>query len=333
MPPYTLFRTAMAGGLITQLAHAYTQVNIPSPFMYKNIDPLVFPGVYDRSHLHSFFGSDAVTANTKTSAELQEGCTNAENPNDLSVYWIPTLLYSSGGSWEPVPVMRFSAYYNLGEPEAEIAIPPNLMMLAGNATAQSANAVPSEAKVSWFCEGAAEGSIATDENGFPASTCATHLQHLIYFPQCVSPDTLETAYKSKSSGTYNGCPEGQLAMPQLRFSIRFDLRKVLPNGWSGTAPLQLACGNAYCAHGDFINGWTEEAAETMVGTTVEKQKFLAVDGSLGNNGDEPTCTATDADPDNGTSDFEESVAAMSKRAIRSPGWNSRSRLPQSSRSY
>lgn len=36
--------------------------------------------------MHSFFGSDAVRINTSTSAVLQEGCTNAENPNDLSVY-------------------------------------------------------------------------------------------------------------------------------------------------------------------------------------------------------------------------------------------------------
>lgn len=53
--------------------------------MQKNIDPIVYPGEY-KSHMHSFFGSDAVTINTSTSAVLQEGCTNAENPNDLSVY-------------------------------------------------------------------------------------------------------------------------------------------------------------------------------------------------------------------------------------------------------
>lgn len=80
-----LSRVAIAGGLATQ-AYAYTQVNVAQPFMYKTIDPIVFPGEYTKSHLHTFFGSDAVTASTSTSAELQEGCTNAENPNDLSVY-------------------------------------------------------------------------------------------------------------------------------------------------------------------------------------------------------------------------------------------------------
>lgn len=55
-------------------------------FMKKNIDPIVYPGEYV-SHLHSFFGSDAITVNTNTSKELQEGgCTTASNPNDFSTY-------------------------------------------------------------------------------------------------------------------------------------------------------------------------------------------------------------------------------------------------------
>lgn len=83
--PSLFFYGALTGGL-AQVAYAYTVVNMASPFMYKTIDPILFPGSYDKSHLHSFFGSDATTASTSTSAELQQGCTNVENPNDLSVY-------------------------------------------------------------------------------------------------------------------------------------------------------------------------------------------------------------------------------------------------------
>ncbi|KAK7755754.1 hypothetical protein SLS62_002367 [Diatrype stigma] len=325
MPSSTLFfRAALAGGFATQLAHAYTQVNVASPFMYKNIDPIVFPGSFTESHLHSFFGSDAVTASTTASAELQQGCTNAENPNDLSVYWVPTLLYQSGDSYEPVPVMRFSAYYNLGEAQAEVPIPQNLRMVAGEATATTAAEMPADAKVQWMCEGD-DGSIAADANGFPSSTCSTHLQTLLYFPNCVNSESLETAYKSRTYGTANWCPEGMSSMPQLRFSIRYDLREVVPDGWSGEAPVKLACGNAFCSHGDFINGWTEEAAQNMVATTSDKYHFAAVDGNLGNDGDQPSCTATDADPSHGTSDYAQSVALMGKRSLPSMGWSSRSR--------
>jgi hypothetical protein len=76
-----LFLLSAAAGV----ANAYT-VTVADLFMYKNIEPIVFPGEYNRSHMHSFFGSDAVTVNTKTSAELQAGCSTAENPNDYSVY-------------------------------------------------------------------------------------------------------------------------------------------------------------------------------------------------------------------------------------------------------
>lgn len=65
----------ITAGLLVGAAHAYTQVNAAAPFMLKNIDPIVFPGEHGKSHLHSFFGSDAVTVDTKTSAELQAGCT------------------------------------------------------------------------------------------------------------------------------------------------------------------------------------------------------------------------------------------------------------------
>ncbi|KAJ8116163.1 hypothetical protein OPT61_g2351 [Boeremia exigua] len=321
-PSNTIFLSA---GLLAQLASAYTQVNVASPFMYKNIDPIVFPGSYSKSHLHSFFGSDAVTADTTTSAELQAGCTNAQNPNDLSVYWTPTPLYTTDGStYEPIPVSRFSAYYNLGETPAEVAIPQNLKMVAGDATATSESAMPVDAKSEWFCEG--DDASAKDANGFPTKTCSTHLQQLLYFPQCVNEETLETGYKSREHGTANWCPSGMKSMPQLRFSIRYDLRKVLPNGWSGDFPGKLACGPAWCSHGDFINGWTEDAATNMIATTSDKRQFAAVDGKLGKNGELPSCKPADAVPDQGTSDYAESVSMMGKREIPALGWVSRTRF-------
>lgn len=142
----------------------------------------------------------------------------------------------------------------------------------------------------------------------------------------VNTETLETGYKAGQPGNYKACPTGMKAMPQLRFSIRYDLRKVVPNGWSGTAPVKLASGNAYSSHGDFINGWTEEGGKGLMEATKEKAHFLSVNGSLGDDGTKPTCKATDADPSNGTSDYAESVAAMSKRSVPALGWTSRSRM-------
>jgi hypothetical protein len=316
----TLFTTSM----LAHLASAYTVINVGG-FMNKNIDPIVYPSSFSESHLHSFYGSDAVTATTRTSAELQKGCTSAENPNDLSTYWVPTMLYTTdaGKTYQPAPVFRFSAYYNLGETPAEVPIPQNVRMVAGVATAQTQAAMSKSAKATWFCEG---NDSPLDKNGFPSKTCSTHMQQLLYFPQCVNEQTLETAYKDRDQGK---CPAGMKSMPQLRFSIRYDLRKVLPKGWSGTAPFKLASGNAFSSHGDFIMGWTEEGAKNMVTTTAQKQHFLPVNGKLGKDGAGQKCKSKDADPSHGTSDYAKSVAAMGKRSVGAWGWETRSRLARS----
>jgi hypothetical protein len=323
-PSHTIILSA---ALLAQLACGYTVINAAGPFMYKNVDPIVFPGSYSKSHLHSFFGSDGVTASTTKSSELQSGCTNMQNANDLSVYWIPTPLYTADGSkYEPIPISRFSAYYNLGESPAEVAMPQNLRMVAGKANAMTQGEMDANAKSEWFCEGDAFNGL--DKNGFPKKTCSTHLQQLLYFPSCVNEQTLETAYKFREHGTANWCPRGMKSMPQLRFSIRYDLRKVLPKGWNGEFPGKLACGPAYCSHGDFINGWTEESARNMVATTSDKRKFMAVTGKLGVNGAKPICKSTDAEPSKGTSNYADSVKMMSKRELPALGWESRARFSQ-----
>ncbi len=73
-------------GLILLMGTASALTDIENkPFMRKNIDPIVFPGKYI-SHMHSFYGSDAITKDLPTSENLQKGCPSGENPNDLSVY-------------------------------------------------------------------------------------------------------------------------------------------------------------------------------------------------------------------------------------------------------
>ena len=84
-------------------ASAYT-IAVADLVMHKNIDPVVMRGQY-KSHMHSLFGSDAVTINTTSSAGLQAGCTTAHNANDFSSYCnlSPTFVprassYLAGGS-------------------------------------------------------------------------------------------------------------------------------------------------------------------------------------------------------------------------------------------
>lgn len=215
---------------------------------------------------------------------------------------------------------RFSAYYE-ETADAEIAIPQNIKLLAGDASATSNSAVDPNAGIQWFCEGESSNADGKDDAAFPTKTCETHLQTLLLFPNCANPKTLEYAYSGNpdwnESYGENYCPTGMYRMPRLRFSIRYDLRDLLSDGWSGQPPLELACGSSYCSHGDFINGWLPEAAQNMVDDSPgNDREFFNVKGP---NDNAAVCTdAGDRDLRHGTGDYWTSVKMM-------PGNNTLSR--------
>lgn len=303
----------------TELHHA--------PFMNKNIDAIVAPGTYT-SHMHTFFGSDAITNVLPTSAELQRGCYSGDNPNDLSVYCmlhitpilpvshsifsnsgVPTLYYVDGDTFTEVAIFRFSTYYT--NSYSDSAIPQDFAMISGNASAHSqAEADHPYNGLEWFCEGSSERE--SDIAKLPTSTCDQHLQLNLLFPQCFNPDDHSQYDFADESNT---CPEGMLQMPQLRYRVQYDTKSVAPDGWSGPAPFQLSCsdtpGDGYCFHADFINGWFEDAAENMLingGGGYEDGQFIS--GEHGTSAVKATCTPTDQDPDNGTSDYYTSLEMM-----------------------
>lgn len=169
--PCTASLTAFAFATSTL---AYTDIT-HKRFMLKNIDPIVLPGRFT-SHMHSFFGSDAVTKDLPTTATLQMGCPSGENPNDLSVYWIPTLYYvhnDTNKTHEEVNPAMFSTYYeNINA--AEMAIPPNYHAVAGNASATRQDDISEHiTAMTWWCETGPE-----DRSTRPrAKPAAQYLQH------------------------------------------------------------------------------------------------------------------------------------------------------------
>lgn len=144
----------------------------------------------------------------------------------------------------------------------------------------------------------------------------------------VNTETLETAYKAGRPGRYKAYPTGMQAMSQLRFSIRYDLRRALPNGWSGTAPIKLPSGNAYSPHGDFITDGPRRR-KGLVEATADEYGYISVDGGFGKGDEEPTCEAVNADPSQGTGGYFQSVAALSKLSVPAFGWTSRNRFARS----
>ncbi|KAK4645190.1 hypothetical protein QC761_000740 [Podospora bellae-mahoneyi] len=174
--------------------------------MVKNIDPIVYPGQY-RSHMHSFFGSDAVTKNLPTTADREKGCASGENPNDLSVYWIPTLYYVRGptDSVEVNPGM-FSTYYENID-KAEIPYSQDLFAIAGNATARSQSDVnEGTTGLTWWCENGPEDRQNRNRALMPRVTCSGNIQVILRFPDCVQTSNIKNyAYTAANGGR---CPSG-----------------------------------------------------------------------------------------------------------------------------
>lgn len=179
-------------------------------------------------------------------------------------------------------------------------IPQDFNVVAGNSAATSPDDIISGSEITWLCERDDFDADGKDWAEFPRSTCSGGvLQAVIWFPDCVNPDTLESAYSSGGE-----CDGGMSLMPQLRFSIRYDISEI--GEWDGVPPLELACGPSYCMHGDFINGWTEEVAEEMVTALTKPRSRQSLSGDKTGHG----CDAADADPDNGTDDYATSLEMM-----------------------
>jgi hypothetical protein len=256
------FRHFSLAAVSASLAFAYTDIR-HTRFMIKNIDPIVSPGKYV-SHMHSFYGSDAVTKTFPTTEELQKGCASGENPNDLSIYCklpcsirvqlrrrrrqltgrstsgAPTLFVVNGDNHTEVNPGMFSTYYENID-KAEIPFPKDFSAVAGNATATSqADMHENVNGLTWWCENGPEDRQGRDRATFPRVTCSTHIQVILRFPDCVNTaDIAQYGYAAANGGR---CPAGMKRMPQLRFSVRYDVRRLLPQGWSGKPPLKLACG-------------------------------------------------------------------------------------------
>ncbi|KAK0643780.1 hypothetical protein B0T16DRAFT_447638 [Cercophora newfieldiana] len=282
-------------------------------FLRKNIDPIVFPGKYV-SHMHSFYGSDAINTTLPTTEDLQRGCPSGENPNDLSVYWAPTLYYVKGDTYTEIYPATFKTYYENID-RAEIPFPRDLYMVAGNASAKSQADVDEKLNmITWWCDGnGPEDRDKRPRAALPLKTCSAHLQAILRFPDCVNPNKItEYAYAAANG---NRCPAGMKRMPSLRFSVRYNTRGAIPGGWNGVPPIKLACGEigvGYCFHGDFINGWYDDANKEML--KAKGQSFMQIDGAHGKGKGQYAkhCKPADRDPENGTNDYHKSLEMMGK---------------------
>lgn len=237
---------------------------------------------------------------------------------------IPTLYYHPNATSTPIEVNpgMFSTYYENID-SAEIPFPTNFFAIAGNASAKSQADVDERTTgLTWWCENGPEDRRGRDRALMPRVTCSGNIQVILRFPDCVDTSAVppagtnqrwKVAYAAANGGR---CPAGMKRIPQLRFSVRYNVRGLIRNGWNGVPPLKLSCsdtmGDGYCFHGDFINGWFDDAQVNLLAAK-SRTKWSSIDGArgtgkAGNGG----CKPVDRDPTGGTSDYAKSLVMMGK---------------------
>ncbi|MGE3271175.1 MAG: DUF1996 domain-containing protein [Chloroflexota bacterium] len=215
-------------------------------------DPIVFPGQAGRSHLHTFFGNTSTDA-ASTYESLQAAGTTCRTAADTSGYWTPA-LYQNSTEVQPVSM---KVYYRTGrhEPASVQPFPPGFRVIAGDATATSAQGLRT---TFWRCQG-----LRTREDGpeFGVSetppTCPADspLTLHVRFPECwdgVSVDSPDhKSHMAYGAGRQGTCPASHpVALPSLTLIVHYPI-----TGDPGT--ITLASGSEFSGHADFFNAWDQ----------------------------------------------------------------------------
>jgi hypothetical protein len=237
-------------------------------------DPIVHPGQPGASHAHTFFGNKTTNA-FSTLASLRRGKTTCRTKGDTAAYWIPT-LYDHGNEVRPAKAQLY--YVNRGYDKMQ-PFPPGLRIVAGD---QHAMSPQNEQTVYWSCDASA---ISTRIGPRPSKcgvlsarfrgivqrcpTCAkqknfivrtkTWVELHVVFPDCWDGKHLDSPdhHGHMAYSRDFRCPASHpVKVPLLRMNIRYPL--------TDGRGVELASGSPITAHGDFFNGWDQQALAKLV---------------------------------------------------------------------
>ncbi|WP_157694145.1 DUF1996 domain-containing protein [Hydrogenophaga crassostreae] len=230
-------------------------------------DPIVYPGQPGRSHLHAFFGNTGANASSTASSIANSGNSTCRGGTlNRSAYWVPAMIDTRDGS--PVKPQTANFYYKTGYggvvPSSVQSMPAGLRMIAGDAK----NAAPGGKY-----ERMPFGYSCTDGSGnsrsIPNCSVGAELWQTVNFPQCWDGVNLDSPdHKSHMAyPTGGGCPASHpVPLPEITFNIVYMITeansashwRLASDNYSTTFP------GGYSGHGDWFNGWREEAMDAFV---------------------------------------------------------------------
>jgi hypothetical protein len=228
---------------------------------HLNDDPIVFPNMAGASHAHTFLGNTSTSATSTNASLLAHSGTTCTPAEDLSAYWIPSLL-QNGTVVDPAGV---TVYYGsrLADPSRTQPFPPGFRMIAGDAKLQ----VPSAGNQFWCAGPGGETGRSADGN-WPVCAPTADLTYQLVFPDCWdgvhldSPNHKDHVGPTGPDGT---CASGRfpVTIPSLSFVIDYPVH-------GSSAGFALASGMASSMHGDFMNAWQPQALAARVRNCVDQ---------------------------------------------------------------
>lgn len=229
-------------------------------------DPLVYPGLEGRAHLHTFWGN--VTTDYKTDVEnlvdsnAAATCGGGGGSN-RSAYWVPSMIDTRDG--RPLIPARIEIYYKTGEHGIEASsvkpFPKGLRMIAGNANSTGAQ------EMIWYSCYSLDNGIQrirfiTDVSCPTGDRMITHID----FPQCWDGMNTHSAdNQSHMAYPVNGkCPSSHsVPLTNITFKVYYDVPPEGTSTWRLASDINGAPAGS-SGHGDWINGWNEEILNMWV---------------------------------------------------------------------
>ncbi|KAI8685309.1 DUF1996 domain-containing protein [Fusarium keratoplasticum] len=263
MKPTGLFRAFFGAALIAQTV-AFFRVTC-APWKRERIDSLVSPGA-ESSHMHTFWGSRKISADTVNGADFQDGCTSCDNQLDKSAYWMPTLYYVKKNVTVPVKVGIFHVYYQ-GQENNPGLYPEDFALIGGNPKItedeireQGGNGIH------WHFD---ESDEVKEKWQFPKKRGTGWLRGNVPFPGWVVKDKALGRYRACNDTVDTGC----ISVPGMFFAVWYDVGDAEFFTFEDGDYLTLSSGGGHTYHGDFIMGWDKSALWEVSHNTTEFAKI------------------------------------------------------------